>query len=76
MRSELLGRDVPVPTPEDFVLLKAAHMVHPSRRRTKAAQDALDIEAVARANALDETYVQPRAERLGLWDALAPLLAS
>lgn len=74
MASKLLGRDVEVPTPEDFILLKSAYMVSPTRSRAKAAQDAVDVEGVARFHALDSAYVEQNARRLGTWDRLAPLL--
>ncbi|HEX2022327.1 MAG TPA: nucleotidyl transferase AbiEii/AbiGii toxin family protein [Candidatus Thermoplasmatota archaeon] len=69
-----LGRQVPVPTPEDFILLKSGFWTSSARRDTKKAQDALDIEAVARRGGLDLAYVERQAARLGVWDRLAPLL--
>lgn len=74
MPSPLVARDVWVPTPEDFILLKSAYMAHPTRARAKAAQDAVDIEAVARAYALDRHYLEDAARRLGTWTRLEPLL--
>jgi hypothetical protein len=63
-----------VPRPEDFVLLKSAYMVAPTRSRAKAAQDAVDVEQVARAHVLDRAYVEEAARRLDTWERLAPLL--
>lgn len=74
--SALLQRDVPVPRVEEFVLMKAAHMASPSRSPRKAAQDALDIEAVLAAHegALDRQGMERDARRLGVWERVAPLL--
>lgn len=76
-RSEVLERKVPVPTPEDFVLMKSAFMVASTRSRRKGVQDALDIEGVAdaRRGEWDAAYVEVNARRLGTWDALRPLLS-
>lgn len=73
--SALLGRKVAVPTPEDFMLMKAAHMASASRSERKRAQDALDIEQVAAASlTLDRAYLREHATRLGLWEQLERLL--
>lgn len=75
-RSELLGREVPVPTVEDFILMKAAHMVSPTRSTRKSMQDGVDITQVVAAaeRPLDGDYLKRNAERLGVWSALQPLL--
>jgi hypothetical protein len=75
MASPLLGRRIWVPSSEDFVLLKSAYMTSTTRSRAKAAQDALDIEAVAQAHKLDLTRVEAQAIRLGTWARLRPHLA-
>lgn len=74
VHSPTLALDVPVPTPEDFVVLKACYLGDAKRSRAKLAQDALDIEGVAAAFPLDRAYVQGNAERLGAWERLQPLL--
>jgi hypothetical protein len=77
VRSGLVARDVPVPTLEDFILLKAAYMRGPTRPPRKAAQDAVDIETVLQHHGgkLDRGYVEANARKLGVWDALRPMLA-
>lgn len=74
VHSPSLAREVPIPTPEDFVLLKACYLGDEGRSRAKLAQDALDVEGVAAAFPLDQKYVRENAERLGVWERLAPLL--
>lgn len=74
VHSPSLAREVPIPTPEDFVLLKACYLGSAHRSRAKLAQDALDIEGVVAAFPLDKAYVQTTAERLGAWGVLSPLL--
>lgn len=75
VHSERLDRDVPIPTPEDSILLKAAYWQHPSRSKAKAAQDAVDIEAVLdhHQGSLDLGYLREHAETLELWDELQAL---
>lgn len=74
-RVEALGLTVPIPSIEDFILMKACHMVHPSRRRSKSAQDAVDIESVAAVVApFDLPYLKENGTKLGCWEALEPLL--
>lgn len=74
--SQLLQREVPVPRPEDFILLKAAYWLHEARSDAKAAQDAVDIEAVADTHeaTLDLAYIQNNAQRLGVHQDLSELL--
>lgn len=76
VRSALVGRDVPVPTAEDFVLLKAAYMLGPHRSPRKAAQDALDIERVVGLHraGLDRAYLEVNARKLACWTSLEPML--
>lgn len=76
VRLERLDRDVPVPTPEDFVRLKACYWSHESRRKAKAAQDAVDIESVFLANRqeIDGEYLEDNARQLGTWPSLSDLL--
>lgn len=77
IRSALVGRDVPVPRLEDLILLKAAYHAAPWRSRTKAAQDAVDIENLAAfAAGLDIDHVAENAKKLGVWRALEPILLS
>lgn len=74
--STVVGRPVPVPTPEDFLLLKAAFWVAPSRSRRKAAQDGVDLEGVVDAHRddLDLAYLEDNGEKLGVWDDLREVL--
>lgn len=76
VHSDRLDREIPLPTPEDFILLKAAYWQHPSRSKAKAAQDAVDIEAVAEHHhtGLDRAYLETHADDMDLWDALSELL--
>lgn len=75
IRSASLAREVAIPRPEDFVLLKTCYLASAGRRAAKRAQDALDVQSVAAAFPLDRAYLRGNAEKLGVWDALAPLLA-
>lgn len=74
--SERFGREIPVPTVEDFPLLEACYWQHGSRRRSMKAQDGVDIETVFEANreAIDRAYLAENADELGVWDALKELL--
>lgn len=73
--SGLLDRRIPIPTPEDFILLKAAYSQGSSRSEAKATQDRLDIESVLEAHvedlSLDE--LEKNARRLGVWKRLERL---
>lgn len=73
--SARLDREIPLPTPEDFILLKAAYWRHPSRSRAKAAQDGVDIEAVLQNHRedLDRSYLEENARKLDLWEPLTDL---
>lgn len=82
VESGLLSREIPVPTPEDFVLLKAAYMEASGRSEAKRNQDRLDIERVVEEHrgegkdeAFDRAYVEEHAQELGVWDALRDALA-
>jgi hypothetical protein len=70
--SGLLGRAIPVPSPEDFLLLKAAYSQAPDRGEAKANQDRLDVENVLaeHRDELDRPYLRENAEALGVWDTL------
>lgn len=74
--SERFGQKIRVPTAEDFLLLKACYWQHRSRRRSKKAQDGVDIETVFEANreTIDRAYLEGNADELGVWDALGELL--
>lgn len=75
VQSELLGRLVPVPRPEDAILLKAAFAGAPRRTPGKRAQDLVDIEAIAQAaGTLDRTYLSQNAAKLGVSERVAALL--
>jgi hypothetical protein len=76
VRSGLLNREIPVPTPEDFILLKAAYHDDPGRAEAKATQDRLDIEGVVEAHGaeLDRAYLEDNARDLGAWETLEPWL--
>lgn len=66
-----------IPRLEDLILLKAAFMIATDRSRRKSAQDGVDIETlIARADALDLPYLEQNARKLGVWEALAPMLPS
>lgn len=68
--------EVPVPTPEDFVLLKAAYHESSQRSRAKRAADAVDIEGVIRGlrGDVDRAYLEENARRLGVWPFLSDLM--
>lgn len=70
--SGMLGGALPVPQPEDFVLLNAAYRASPSRSEAKSTQDLLDIEGVLeeRGDDLDRSYVEENARKLGVWEDL------
>ena len=73
--SALLARDIPVPTREDLILLKAAFYIAPWRSRRKAAQDGVDIESlIVHAPSLDVAYLRENGEKLGVWATLAEIL--
>lgn len=76
IHSELAERKIPVVTAEDFLLMKSAYSQHPSRRRAKAAQDLVDMDAVVRQrrDVLDMKYLKENASRLGTWDLLQGLV--
>lgn len=75
--SEALGLELPVPTVEDFVLLKLAYATSKTRSPRKANQDLLDLDGVVdgHRDRLDRAFLRENAERLGLTDALDDLLA-
>lgn len=66
--SRLLRMDVPIPRPEDFVLLKASFMLSPNRSPRKRTQDALDIDGVLAAHPgrMNRDYLQANARKLGI----------
>lgn len=74
--SKVAGRPVPVPTADDLILLKAAFWTASTRSARKAAQDGVDIEGIIAANRkdLDRSYLEETGKKLGVWDALGPLL--
>jgi hypothetical protein len=74
--SGLVDREVPIPTPEDFILLKAAYQASPDRGEAKANQDRLDIEGVHDrfGDEIDRAYIEENARRLDVWAALQPSL--
>lgn len=76
VESSLLDREIPIPTAEDFVLLKAAYWQSDGRAEAKANQDRLDIEGVVEAHGpeMDLGYVKENATQLAVWDDLAPLV--
>jgi hypothetical protein len=75
LRSAALGREIPVPQREDIILLKTAFHAAPWRSRRKAAQDAVDIEALLEYSpTLDEQYLRENAEKLGVWPTLKEFL--
>ena len=67
-KSAVLGRSVPIPTPEDFILLKLAYSASPERGDRKSVQDAIDIESVVEAHRgrLDLDYLRENAKKLGV----------
>lgn len=70
--SGLLETDIPVPAPEDFILLKAVYHRSPERRESKANQDLLDIEGVVDRyrDTMDDGYLEENARELNVWDLL------
>lgn len=76
LHSDLLDRGVPLPTPEDFLLLKACYWQDADRPRAKANQDELDLEGVIAAHqgGLDLTYLEENGRRLDVWDPLSQKL--
>lgn len=68
----VLGRPVPLPTVEDFLVLKAAYHEAPGRRPRKRAQDGVDLENVilGHGDRIDWSYVEARARDVGCWDVL------
>lgn len=76
VESGLLGRRIPVPAAEDFLLLKAAFHAASSRSEAKATQDRLDIEGVVEEHRgdLDRPYIEENARELGVWSTLADAL--
>lgn len=58
---------------EDLLLMKAAHVRHPSRPRFKAAQDRADTEGVlaAQRGRLDVALLRKEARELGIGDEVA-----
>lgn len=76
LQATSVGRAFPLPTPEDFVLLKAAYWRHLSRSPRKAAQDGVDIESVLAANLdeLDHAYLEENARKLEIWDPIRGIL--
>lgn len=77
VRFERFEREIPVPTADDFILLKACYWQHEGRRKAKSTQDAVDIESVYEANreAISASYVEENARELEVWDELTDLLA-
>lgn len=75
VESGLLGRPIPVPAVEDFLLNAAFHAAS-SRSEAKATQDRLDIEGVVEEHSgdLDRTYLEENARELGVWPTLADAL--
>lgn len=75
VESPEVGRSVPAPTVEDFLVMKAAYSRSPSRSQAKAAQDAVDLEAVieSRRDEIDWDFVEEHSRSLGCWDVLEPL---
>ncbi|MEA3200409.1 MAG: hypothetical protein QOE90_1837 [Thermoplasmata archaeon] len=62
---------LPVATPEDLLLMKAATAAHPSRPRYKRATDLADMGALLDADlGLDRPYLLACATRLGVVDVL------
>lgn len=74
--SALLGRVVPLPTAEDFVLLKLANMKQPGRPHSKLAQDEIDVQTVLdRAGPkLDGSYLRSNAAQLSVVEPLERFL--
>lgn len=76
VQSDLLDRDLHLPTPEDFLLLKACYWQAADRPAAKANQDELDIEGVIAGHqgSLDVDYLEANGQRLDVREALAPKL--
>lgn len=76
VHSGLLDRSIPVPTPEDFILLKAAYSQGEGRSEAKVTQDRLDIESVLddRGGDLPLAYLEENARKLEVWDVVEPLI--
>lgn len=74
--SGLLDQEIPVPSPEDFVLLKEMYRTSPTRGEAKATQDRLDIEGVVEAHRddLELTYLEETGSQLGVWSSLEALV--
>ncbi|MHB8586244.1 MAG: hypothetical protein ACYDDF_10485 [Thermoplasmatota archaeon] len=65
--SALLGRDVEVVSPEDFILSKLCFTTMPDRSARKVAQDGIDIDNVIERNdSLDLGYLRRTADELGV----------
>lgn len=75
VESDDLG-NVPIPTPEDFMLLKSAFHQSPTRSKVKRASDGIDIESVVKRHGerLDSAYVEKNARRLGTWGFIEAVL--
>lgn len=73
---ERFDRQIPIPTPEDFILLKACYWRYEGRRASKKAQDGVDIESVFEANraSIEGAYLEENGRKLDVWRPLSDLL--